>query len=279
MLYTDNNLIDPAFKLISNAYTLNSKQQNPEWSPMANSPAIIPFEVSPALSPFSMSWRHGFFGRKGGVSTGIYKSLNAGPGSKDQGNRVKANRDKICLALGALPGKLVTLKQAHTSKAVIIDKTIPVASAPEADAIVTNTPGIVITALAADCAPVLIGDPHANVIAAVHAGWRGARDGVIESALEAMETLGASPSNTVAAIGPCIAQPSFEVGPEFRDAFLKVSPWCEALFIDGKDDRLHFDLKRYCQSRLARAGVSKIDALAADTVSQPQDYFSYRRSD
>lgn len=245
---------------------------------MAQTTSRAPYIESPALSPFTMNWRHGFFGREGGVSTGLYKSLNAGPGSSDQGNRVKANRDRICVTLGALPGRMITLRQAHTNKAVIVDGPMSVAQAPEADAIVTATPGLVITALAADCAPILIGDPQANVIAAVHAGWRGAVTGVIEAAISSMETLGASPENMVAAVGPCISRDSFEVGPDFEKAFLDISPWCANLFDQGEGDRLKFDLKLYCRSRLMRAGVGKCEALGDDTMTQPDKYFSYRRS-
>ncbi|MFC7291331.1 peptidoglycan editing factor PgeF [Hirschia litorea] len=245
---------------------------------MAQSPSRAPYIESPALSPFTLNWRHGFFGREGGVSTGVYKSLNTGPGSSDQGNRVKANRDRICVTMGALPGRMITLRQAHTNKAIIVDGPLSVAQAPEADAIVTATPGLVITALAADCAPILVGDPKANVIAAIHAGWRGAVTGVIESAIESMQTLGASPENMIAAIGPCISKESFEVGPDFEAAFLDVSPWCANLFEDGEGDRLKFDLKQYCSARLIRAGVGKSEIIADDTYSQPEKYFSYRRS-
>jgi len=245
---------------------------------MANTSSRAPFVESPGLSPFTMNWRHGFFGCQGGVSTGIYKSLNTGPGSNDQGNRVKANRDRICTTLGALPGRMITLRQAHTNKAIIVDGPMAIAQAPEADAIVTSTPGLVITALAADCAPVLIGDPQANVISAVHAGWKGAVTGVIEAAIEKMITLGATPENMIASVGPCISQDSFEVGPDFEKAFLDISPWCANLFEDGEGDRLHFDLKRYCRARLIRAGVARSEAIEEDTVTQPDKYFSYRRS-
>ncbi len=245
---------------------------------MASTDTRPPFLESPALSGFTMHWRHGFFGREGGVSTGVYKSLNTGPGSDDQGNRVKANRDRICITLGALPGRMSTLRQAHTNKAVIIDSPISVPQAPEADAIVTSTPDIVIAALAADCAPVLMGDPHACVIAAVHAGWRGALTGVMEDAIEKMISLGASPQNIIAAVGPCISQESFEVGPEFQEQFAETSPWSTNLFVPGKGDRLQFDLKQYCLGRLVRAGIGKSEALADDTVTQPEKFFSYRRS-
>lgn len=236
------------------------------------------FLEAPALAKFSLHLRHGFFGRQGGVSDGIYASLNAGPGSNDDPAAVSENRDRICEALGAERGRMVTLHQCHSNKAVIVDEPFAPGEAPEADALVTKTPGLVLTALAADCAPLLICDPHANVAAAVHAGWRGAVSGVIESALEAMAELGAEPGNTVAVVGPCISQSSFEVGPDLEDAVLDVSPWAQNLFTPGRVDRLHFDLKRYCLLRLARAGVKTGESISEDTLTEPVMFHSYRRS-
>ena len=161
---------------------------------------------------------------------------------------------------------------------MIVDDVFAPGEAPEADAIVTETPGLVITALAADCAPVLMCDPHTNIVAAAHAGWRGAVSGVMENTIEVMCGLGAKPEKIIAAIGPCISQASFEVGPEFEDQILDHSPWAQNLFIPGKDDRLQFDLKRYCLHRLARCGVGKAEALADDTVSEPVMFHSFRRS-
>ena len=238
----------------------------------------IPFLQAPALSPFTMHLRHGFFGRQGGVSSSPYESLNAGPGSNDDPDSVRANRDRICEALGADPGRMVTLHQCHSNRVVIVDDVYAPGEAPEADGVVTETPGLVLTALAADCAPVLLCDPHANIAAAVHAGWRGAVSGVIENTIEVMQGLGASPEHIVAAVGPCISQDSFEVGPDLEDEVLDVSPWAQNLFRAGREDRLHFDLKRYCLQKLARCGVGKSDALQDDTVSQPDLFFSYRRS-
>lgn len=237
-----------------------------------------PFLEAPALAQYSMHLRHGFFGRKGGESTGIYKSLNAGPGSADKADWVRMNRDIICHSLGAAPGQMVTLHQAHTNRPVVVDSPFEPGEAPEADAVVSERPGLVLTALAADCSPVLMCDPHANVAAAVHAGWRGSLSGVIENAVEAMCGLGASPEKTVAAIGPCLTQQSFEVGPEFVDAFMDTSPWSEKLFEPGEGDRMMFDHQRYCMGRLARAGVGKVEAIEDDTLTLEEDYFSYRRS-
>ena len=237
-----------------------------------------PYLEAPGLAQYSMHLRHGFFGRKGGESTGIYKSLNAGPGSSDKSEWVAQNRDIICQSLGVEAGQMVTLHQAHTNRPVVVDKAFAPGEAPEADALVSQRPGLLLTALAADCSPILMCDPHANIAAAVHAGWRGSLSGVIENTIETMCDLGASADKIVAAIGPCLAQQSFEVGPEFEDTFLKASPWSERLFEPGEGDRKMFDHKRYCMGRLARAGVGKVEALADDTLTQEEDYFSYRRS-
>ena len=238
----------------------------------------IPFLQAPALSPFTMHLRHGFFGRQGGVSGGEYSSLNVGLGSGDLPEHVNANRDAICNALGAAPGSMVTLSQCHSNTAIIVDQPFAPGTAPEGDALVTQTPGLVLTALAADCAPVLMCDPHANVAAAIHAGWRGAVGGVIESALDAMCSLGADTQNIVAAVGPCISQDSFEVGPELEEEVYNATPWAQNLFRPGRDDRLHFNLKRYCLHRMARMGIGRSDAIPADTVTEPNMFFSYRRS-
>lgn len=239
-------------------------------------PERAPFIESPALQRFSLHIRHGFFGRKGGVSTGIYTSLNCGPGSKDDLTKVVENRRRVCLSLGMEAGRLVTLHQTHSNKAVVVTEPFAPGKAPEADAQVTDRPGLILGALAADCAPILLCDAHAGVIGSAHAGWKGALGGVIESCVEAMVALGADPSKMAAAVGPCLAQFSFEVGPELVDAVLDKTPWAEHLFGPGRDDRQQFDLKGYCLAKLARLGVAHADALADDTLSQPDLYFSNR---
>jgi YfiH family protein len=225
-----------------------------------------------------MHVRHGFFGRRGGVSTGVYKSLNCGPGSGDEPERVYENRKRVCAALGGSVDKLATPRQIHSSRAVATEVAFAPMERPECDALVTRKPGLILGVLAADCAPIVLCDPHNGVIAAIHAGWRGAVGGVIESAVEVMGTLGADPGKTAAGVGPCLSQSSFEIGPDVAEAVMNVTPWAENLFEPGKGDRQYFDLKRYCLGRLARLGVAHMDALADDTLTQPDIYFSHRHS-
>lgn len=237
-----------------------------------------PFEEAPALKRFSMHVRHGFFGRRGGVSTGVYNSLNCGPGSGDDPAKVLENRRRVCLALGTTLEKLASPRQVHSSKAVITEKAYEPNERPECDALVTKKPGLLLGVLAADCVPIVLCDPHNGVIAAIHAGWRGAVGGVIEAAVDAMGQLGADPAKTAAGVGPCLSQSSFEIGPDVADAVLDATPWAETLFEPGEGDRQFFDLKRYSLGRLARMGVAHMDALADDTLTQPEDYFSHRAS-
>jgi YfiH family protein len=237
-----------------------------------------PFEEAPALKRFSMHVRHGFFGRRGGVSGGVYKSLNCGPGSGDEPEKVFENRRRVCHALGGSLEKLATPRQIHSSRAVATEKAFAPNERPECDALVTRKPGLILGVLAADCAPIMLCDPHNGVIAAIHAGWRGAVGGVVESAVEVMGALGADPAKTAAGVGPCLSQSSFEVGPDVTDAVLAATPWAEHLFEPGAGDRRFFDLKRYCLGRLARLGVAHMDALSDDTLTRPDDYFSHRRA-
>ena len=237
-----------------------------------------PYEEAPALKRFPMHVRHGFFGRRGGVSHGVYKSLNCGPGSGDEPEKVLENRRRVAHAMGAPLEKLASPRQIHSTKAVITDKAFEPNERPECDALVTKRPGLLLGVLAADCAPIVLCDPHNGVIAAIHAGWRGAVGGVIESAVEAMAVLGADPGKTAAGVGPCLSQSSFEVGPDLADAVLDATPWAETLFEPGQGDRQFFDLKRYCLGRLARLGVAHMDALEDDTLTQSDVYFSHRAS-
>jgi YfiH family protein len=237
-----------------------------------------PFEEAPALKRFSMHVRHGFFGRRGGVSTGVYNSLNCGHGSGDEPEKVRENRRRFCHAMGASLEQLASPRQIHSAKAVATDRAYEPNERPECDALVTRRPGLLLGVLAADCAPIVLCDPHNGVVAAIHAGWRGAVGGVIESTLEVMGQLGADPSKTAAGVGPCLSQSSFEVGPDLADAVLDATAWAETLFTPGEGDRQFFDLKRYCLGRLARLGVGHMDALADDTLTQPEDYFSHRAS-
>lgn len=219
--------------------------------------------------------RHGFFGRAGGVSAGIYASLNAGPGSRDDPAAVAENRRRIAEALGVDAEWLVSAHQAHTSRAVGVDGPWN-GPRPEADGLVTTRPGLALAVLAADCAPVLMADAEASVIGAAHAGWRGALSGVLEATVAAMIAAGARAARIQAAIGPCIGPASYEVGPELRDQFLADRPGAAAFFTPGRGDRFLLDLPGYCRLRLGELGLRGIDHAAADTLTDDR-YFSHRR--
>ncbi len=223
---------------------------------------------------------HGFFGRVGGASKGIYASLNAGPGSKDDPADVAENRRRIASALEIAPEHLLSVYQVHSAKAEIVSQAFAGAYAdrPQADAMATRVPGLALSILTADCGPILLSDSEAGVIGAAHAGWKGAVGGVIEAALTAMKSLGADEARIVAAIGPCIAQASYEVGPEFLATFAADDAENERFFKAGQGDRLHFDLKGYCAARLSRAGVRTVDILPQDTCAEEAAYFSNRRA-
>jgi len=233
---------------------------------------------SPSLAAID-GMGHGFFTRLGGVSEGIYASLNCGPGSNDEAANVTENRARIERALGAEPGKLVSVYQKHTNTAVVAKKPWTKDKMPEADAIVTSTPGLAIGILTADCAPVLLCDPEARVIGAAHAGWRGAKLGIAEATVEAMTGLGAQPERIRAAIGPAISQGAYEVGHDYREQFLADEPDSEAFFIiDEGSGEPHFDLPGYVAQRLARAGVGEVVDLGFCTYYDETRLFSYRRS-
>ncbi|MEO0606907.1 MAG: peptidoglycan editing factor PgeF [Pseudomonadota bacterium] len=218
-------------------------------------------------------FKHGFFGRKGGVSTGLYESLNIGQGSEDDVQAIRDNRALIRAAMGA--EKLLSCFQVHSAKTVTV--TEPWHARPQADAMVTAVPGLALCILSADCVPVLFADPEAHVIGAAHAGWKGALAGICEATIEAMEALGAERTQIRAAIGPAIQQESYEVGPEFRDTFVGEHEWTDRLFKAGRADRSHFDLTGYVQAALEREGVAAVDNLGHDTCAMEADYFSYRR--
>jgi YfiH family protein len=218
--------------------------------------------------------RHGFFTRGGGVSTGIYDSLNAGLGSADDRDAVAENRHRMADALGGTA--LLSCYQIHSADTVVA--TAPFAEPPRADGIVTVTPGLVVAALVADCCPVLLADPGAGVVAAAHAGWKGALGGILESALSTMQTLGARPERTVAALGPCIRQQSYEVGEEFSRTFTDADPANARFFAIGAAGRPHFDLAGYVAARLRAAGVAAVDDLGLDTYGDAERFYSYRRA-
>ena len=219
---------------------------------------------------------HGFFTRRGGVSEGIYASLNCGAGSKDSPEAMQENRARVARHLGAR--KLVSAHQVHGTTAVIVDDDTP-AGRPKADALVTATPGLALGALTADCAPILLADARARVVGAVHAGWRGALTGVAEAALDAMEGLGASRRHIHAAVGPCIGPSVYEVGPEFEAEFLKHDPANARFFArEGAKARPTFDLPGYLAHRLRRAGLAAVAAADACNYTAHRDFFSYRGS-
>jgi polyphenol oxidase len=222
--------------------------------------------------------RHAFFTRQGGVSDGVYAALNCGLGSHDDPARVAQNR-AIAAAQLALPAeRLVTCHQIHGTATVTVERPWRHTANPRADAMVTAVPGIALGVLAADCAPVLFADPVARVIGAAHGGWRGALAGVMEAAVTAMAALGARPERVRAGIGPCIAQPSYEVGPGFVAAFA-VDPDSKGFFKPApRAGHFLFDLGGYIAQRLARLGLAEIERAPHDTAAEEALFFSYRRA-
>lgn len=222
---------------------------------------------------------HGFFTREGGVSEGIYGSLNCGVGSRDERPRVLENRARVAAHLGARPDHLLTCHQVHSADAVIVTAPWGPAGMPKADALVTNMPGLMLGALAADCAPVLFADPEARVIAAAHAGWKGALGGILESTIGAMTRLGARPGRIRAVLGPCIGPTAYEVGPEFEAAFTAVDPgYARFFFRPSAGARPNFNLPGFVIERLSRAGLDTVESCTACTYSEPERHFSYRRA-
>lgn len=245
---------------------------------MSDTPAP-PFIQSPVFGGLP----HGFFGREGGVSTGQYASLNIGPGSDDVPESIAENRRRIREAI--LPGchlaggDLVTLYQIHSADVVTVKAPIAHDTRPEADALVTKTPGLLLGILTADCVPVLFADLDAGVIGAAHAGWKGAINGVTDNTIAAMEALGADRRRIVAALGPCIARASYEVSDAFAIPFLEQNPAHEQFFNDARrTGHLMFDIAGYVLARLGAAGIRKAEWVGADTCADEQRYFSYRRS-
>lgn len=223
--------------------------------------------------------RHGFFTRQGGVSAGIYASLNCGYGSNDDPGNVTENRRRALAMISLPPEALATTYQIHSADVVEVTKPWPLDARPRADAMVTTRPGIALGIGTADCAPVLLADPVAGVIGAAHAGWRGAVSGVVEAVVHSMIERGAEPGRMRAAVGPCIAQSSYEVGPEFPQPFLRHDPENRRFFVPSKRaDHFMFDLPGYVVSRLKRLGIGEAAYVDRDTCAETDRFFSYRRT-
>ncbi|MDR3506620.1 MAG: peptidoglycan editing factor PgeF [Caulobacteraceae bacterium] len=236
----------------------------------------LPVLQSPLLSSLA-GVKHAFFTRRGGVSKGIYAGLNVGRGSKDDPEAVLRNRALAADWFGVETSHLFSAYQVHSSLAQVVEG--PWANPPEVDALVTARPGLVCGALSADCAPILIADPVARVVASVHAGWRGAIGGVIADAVRTMASLGAEPARMVAAVGPCIGPASYEVGLEFLERFLAEAPGSQRFFAPGaRGDKRLFDLPGFVLSQIAAAGIETAEWIGADTCANETDFFSNRRA-
>jgi YfiH family protein len=237
----------------------------------------LPTIQSPLLAALP-GVRHAFFTRRGGVSTGLYSSLNVGRGSRDEAADVAENRTRAAAWFGAEAADLNTCFQIHSTIAIVADGSWGDVR-PEGDAVVSKTPGVVCGALAADCAPVLIADPRARIVAAAHAGWKGALGGIVQAAVDAMVALGGDPAHMVAAVGPCIGPASYEVGLEFLERFEADSPGSGQFFASGKTaDKRMFDLPAFVLDRLRTAGIEQREWVGRDTCAQADLFFSNRRA-
>ncbi len=223
--------------------------------------------------------RHAFFTRRGGVSRGLFASLNCGFGAGDPAENVARNRALALERLDLPADRLVTCRQVHSAVALAVERPWRRDDAPAADGMASSVPGLALGVLAADCAPVLFCDPVARVIGAAHAGWRGAFAGVIEATVAQMAALGAEPGRIRAGIGPCIGPASYEVGPEFPLPIVAEDPGAEPLFAPARRaGHLLFDLTRYVERRLGRAGIKLVQRASRDTVAEAEWFFSYRRA-
>jgi YfiH family protein len=223
--------------------------------------------------------RHAFFTREGGVSNGLYASLNGGVGSNDEPDKVAENRARMAAALSVEPDRLITAYQIHSPDVVVAETPWTASDRPRADGIVTRVPGLAIGISTADCGPVLFADSEARIIGAAHAGWRGALTGVLEATIAAMEKLGAKRARIVAAAGPMIRQPNYEVGPDLVERFLSDDRGNARFFQPAaRAGHAQFDLPGYIVARLARAGVSNVEDIGQCTYADPARFFSYRRA-
>lgn len=237
----------------------------------------LPFVTAAAL--VSAGAAHAFFTRQGGVSEGVYESLNGGVGSRDAPEAVAENRARMAAALGVAPDRLLVPFQIHSADALAVEAPWPADARPRCDALVTATPGLALGVTGADCGIVLFHDPGAQVIGAAHAGWKGALGGVLEATLAAMERLGASRRGIHVALGPTIGQPSYEVGPEFVSRFTEVDRAHARFFVpSARAGHAYFDLPGFIGMRLAAAGVARFEDLALDTYADADRFYSYRRS-
>jgi YfiH family protein len=223
--------------------------------------------------------RHAFFTRQGGVSGGLYASLNGGIGSRDAAAHVAENRARMAAALDVEPRRLLTALQVHSPHVVVVEAPWPPQSRPRGDAIVTRTPGLAIGVTTADCGPILLVDPAARVIGAAHAGWRGALAGIVEATVDAMERLGAERKDIRAALGPMIRQENYEVGPDLIARFAAEDSASDRFFLPAsRDGHALFDLAGYIAARLDRAGIRDVEDLGLCTYTDPARFFSFRRS-
>lgn len=222
--------------------------------------------------------RHAFFTREGGVSRGVYASLNGGVGSNDSQDDVGENRARMALALGVAPGHLLTAYQIHSPDVIVAETPWTRETRPRADAIVTRVPKLAIGVSTADCGPLLLADSQAGVIGAAHAGWRGALTGVIESAVEAMEKLGAQRSRIAAALGPTISQRNYEVGADLVDRFIAADSDSARFFAPAREGKALFDLPGYIAARTRRAGIGSYEDLGLCTYADDRRFYSYRRA-
>lgn len=223
--------------------------------------------------------RHAFFTREGGISGGVYASLNCGLGSGDAPANVRANRTRALQWLGMSERALTTAYQMHSADVTVVEQPWRESERPRLDAMVTKRSGVALGILTADCAPVLFADAQAGVVGAAHAGWRGATAGIIEATVARMETLGAARTSITAAVGPCIRQPSYEVGPEFHESVTADDPANADFFVPARRQGHHlFDLPGYIARRLDRLGLAAYEVLPHDTCADAARFFSYRRT-
>jgi polyphenol oxidase len=234
--------------------------------------------MAEALTTDSIKVPHGFFTRRGGVSGGGYASLNCSLSSQDDSDKVMENRARVAQSLNLDPGRLLGLTQVHGTHVVTVTEPWAPGRGEKADAMVTDRPGLGLGIVTADCAPILFADASAGIVGATHAGWRGAVAGVLEATVSAMIVLGALPERISAAVGPCIAQVSYEVGPDLRDWVLEHAAADSGFFSPGqREDRWQFDLPGYCAARLRAAGVGHILVTGINTLLDEDRFFSHRR--